>query len=344
MGILTLYVGLDYHEDTIRVCVMNEAGDTLANRNCRNDVEEVGEFIWSYGPRAVVALEACGGSASFAHTLQKHFDWTVRLAHPGYVSRLKQSPDKSDHDDAEILADLLRVDYLPEVWLPSVEILQLRRLVRYRQGQATERKNIKQRIRALAREERLPKPAFKPWTKGWLQWLREEAPLPEQSRWVMDQLLADLKHLEERIATTEERLRTAIEGDETAQALLQQKGIGLVTAVTMRAEIGDFSRFHTGKQLARFCTVTPLNTSSGKHQVEGGLVRQGNRELRRVVLEAAQRLTRYEPRWRELKEHLKRQGKPGAVAVAAVANRWVRWLYHQMLESPESREMPTVAA
>jgi transposase len=256
------------------------------------------------------------------------------LAHPGYVSRLKQSPDKSDHDDAEVLADLLRVDYLPEVWLPPIEILQLRRLVRYRQGLASERKNIKQRIRALLREERMPKPDCNAWTKAWFQWIREAAPLLEQARWVMDQLLQDLENVEQRMTTTEERMRTSTEHDPTTQALLGQKGVGLVTAVTLRAEIGEFTRFHSGKQLARFCTVTPLNTSSGTHQVEGGLVRQGNRELRRVVLEAAQRLARYEPKWQELKEHLKRQGKPGAVAVAAVANRWVRWLYHQMKEVP----------
>jgi len=334
MGILARYVGLDYHEDTIRVCIMNEQGDTLVNRNCPNDIEAVGELIWDYGEPTSVALEACGGAATFAHTLQTRYQWPVRLAHPGYVSRLKQSPDKSDHADAEVLADLLRVDYLPEVWLPPVEILQLRRLVRYRQGLASERKNIKQRIRALLREERMPKPAFNPWTKGWFQWIKNEAPLLEQARWVMERLLQDLENVEQRIETTEERMSASTEHDPDTQALLQQKGVGLVTAVTLRAEIGEFSRFHSGKQLARFCTVTPLNTSSGKHQVEGGLVRQGNRELRRVVLEAAQRLARYEPKWKELKERLKRQGKPGAVAVAAVANRWVRWLYHQMKEAP----------
>lgn len=328
------FVGLDYHEDTVRVCILNEAGDTLVNCNCRNDIEEVGELIWTFGNPAGVALEACGGSAAFAHELQARYQWRVRLAHPGYVNRMKQSPDKSDHDDAELLADLLRVDYLPEVWLPPLEVLELRRVVRYRQGQTAERKNIKQRIGALLREERVPKPACNPWTKAWFQWLKEEAQLSEQARWVMDRLLEDLAHIEERIADTEERMRAITEHDPTTQALLQQKGIGLVTAVTLRAEIGDFRRFRSGKQLARFCTVTPLNSSSGKRQVEGGLVRQGNRELRRVVLEAAQRLARYEPKWKDLKEKMKRRGKPGAVAVAAVANRWVRWLFHQMQETP----------
>jgi transposase len=250
------------------------------------------------------------------------------------VNRLKQNPDKSDHDDAEILADLLRVDYLPDVWLAPLEILQLRRLVRYRQGLAADRKNIKQRIRALLREERMPKPGANPWTKAWFLWLRGEAPLPEQARWVMDQLLQRLTVIEEHVANAEERLRTVTEHDAIVQALLQQKGVGLVTAVTLRAEIGEFHRFRSGKQLARFCTVTPLNASTGKHRVEGGLVRQGNPELRRIVLETAQRLARYEPKWHELKQRLKRQGKPGAVAVAAVANRWVRWLYHRMTEVP----------
>lgn len=331
MEIVPRYVGLDYHELTIRVCVLNERGEELVNRNCPNDVEAVGELIWTYGIPAGVAIEACSGAAAFAHELAARYNYRVRLAHPGYVNRLKQSPDKSDCQDAQLLADLLRVNYLPEVWLAPKEILQLRRLVRYRQGLAKDRKAVKLRIRALLREERMPRFAARAWTKPWMEWVTNEAPLGEHARWVMDQLLGQLKAVEQQIREAEKRMEEAIQDDEVAQQLLKAKGVGLVTAVTMRAEIGQFDRFRSGKQLARFCSVTPLNASSGKRDHQAGLVRQGNPELRVVVLEAAHRLTRYDPRWKELKARLVKQGKPKAVAAAAVANRWMRWLYHQMV-------------
>ncbi len=114
MSILALYVGLDYHDDSIQVCVMNSEGVELVNRSVANDVEMVGELIWNYG---APCSEACCGAADFIKELGRVYQWSVHMAHPGYVSRMKQSPDKSDYDDASLLADLLRVDYLPEVWI-----------------------------------------------------------------------------------------------------------------------------------------------------------------------------------------------------------------------------------
>jgi len=73
MSILPVYVGLDYHEDWIRVCIVDEEGRELVNRDRPNDVEMVAEFIWGHGTPDSVALEACGGSASFAHALAQAY-------------------------------------------------------------------------------------------------------------------------------------------------------------------------------------------------------------------------------------------------------------------------------
>ena len=107
MSILPLYVGLDYHDDSIRVCIVNEEGRMLANRDRCNDAEMVGEFIYNFGAPKAIAIEACCGAADFAAELSRLYGWKVRMAHPGYVKRLKQSPDKSDFDDAELLADFV---------------------------------------------------------------------------------------------------------------------------------------------------------------------------------------------------------------------------------------------
>src|ERR1044071_1664071 len=156
---ITLCVGFDYHDDSIRVCVMDEDGNTLVNRSAPNDVPYIIDLVSQFGSFALCAVEACCGSADFAHRLRTGTGWDVRLAHPGYARRLKQSPDKSDHDDAELLADLVRGKYLPEVWLAPTQQPQLRRLVRYRQQLKRNRAEIKLQIRALLREERITPPA-----------------------------------------------------------------------------------------------------------------------------------------------------------------------------------------
>ena len=127
-----------------------------------------------------------------------------------------------------------------------------------------------------------------------------------------------------------------IQDDAISQWLLTQTGIGLVTAVTLRAEIGRFDRFRNGKQLARFCGVTPRNASSGERQADAGLVKGSNRELRRVLIEAAHRLKNYEQRWVELAERMKQRGKAPGVITAAIANRWIRGLFYEAKRAAEN--------
>jgi len=332
MSILSYFVGLDYHQASVQVCVLDPKGKVLANLKSPNCSFRIALLVRSVVPesaRIFVAIEACAGTANFAEELKRHTGWSVSLAHAGYVAKLKQSPDKTDFGDARLLADLERVGNLPRVWLPPESLRDLRRLVRYRQQLANKRRNVKLRISALLREERIKAPATR-WTKQWLYWLAELDELSPHSRWVIDRHLEDLKLLQQQIRQTERRLSDTTCNDPIVQKLLILKGVGLVTAVTLRAEIGRFDRFRTGKQLARFCGVTPRNASSGQRQADAGLIKAGNPELRRVLIEAAHRLGRYDPHWSALNSRLRRSGKPGSVAAAAVANRWVRWLFHQM--------------
>src|ERR1700722_19383972 len=152
-----------------------------------------------------------------------------------------------------------------------------------------------------------------------------------QGQWVVGQLLEEIEHLQKLLVEVEARLTDLTSNDAFVQKLLEYPGIGLVTAVTLKAELGPVRRFRSGKQLSRFCALSPRNTSSGLKQADAGLINAGNPQLRTVLIEAAHRLQRCDLRWAELGMKLRRQGKPGSVVAAAVANRWVRWLYHQLL-------------
>jgi len=243
---------------------------------------------------------------------------------------MKQSPDKTDFADARVLADLERVGYLPRVWLAPFAIRELRRLVRFRQQLAAQRRNCKLRIRALLRDGRIKLPGVRAWTAAWMQWLQTTREVSEQTRWILDRQLAQLAYFAGEIRSVEKRLDELTADDPVVQKLLSLAGVGLVTAVTLRAEIGRFDRFCNGKQMARFCGLSPRNASSGQRQADAGLIKAGNPELRAVLIELAHRLPRCDVRWAKLSAKLRRAGKPGSVAAAAVANRWVRWLHHQM--------------
>lgn len=314
----------------MQICIIDPQGQVLANRPCPNDSAAICELVRPFAGDPHVAIEACTGAANLAEELVQRFGWSVDLAHPGFVARMKQNPDKTDFTDARLLADLERVGYLPRVWLAPEEVRELRRLVRYRQQLAGERKSLKLRVGALLRDGRVVAPALRSWTVAWLQWLRQTPALSPQTRWIVDRQLARLAWLSVEITTVEHHLRQVTADDKMVQALLTMKGIGLVTAVTMRAEIGRFDRFRCGKQLARYCGLSPRNASSGQRQADAGLIKAGNPQLRTVIIEAAHRLMRYQERWRKLGQSLRGRGKAASLVIGAVANRWVRWLYHQL--------------
>lgn len=334
MFTLPVYVGLDYHSDSIRVCVMTSDGEVLVDRNVRNTVGDVIESIGN-GKRGVqlcvevVAVEACCGAADFATHLADATQWTVKLAHAGAVQRLKQGPDKTDCEDAWHLANLARVNYLPEVWLADYDTRQLRRLARHRQALVADAKDIKLRIRSLLKEERIAESCGRGcWTKGWKEWL-VTVPLGEHSRWILEQDLQRLTQLEADLAAVDKRVAAATQADPVMQRLLEQAGVGLVTALLLRAVIGRFDRFRNGKQLSRYCGLTPRNASSGKRQADAGLIDACHDDLRAVLIQLAKRLPRHEPRWQAFHAQLRRT-KPANVVSAAIANRWVRRLLHEM--------------
>ena len=296
MSSLPVFVGLDYHQDSVQVCVLDSEGEILTNRSVVNDAGTIQGLSSRFGAPRRVAIEACCGSADLAEELSTQWQLPVQLAHPGYVKRMKQSPDKTDFSDAQLLA-----------------------------------------------ENRLKCRSASAWTKAWYAWLTNEAELSESDRWVLDDHLEELLSLSGRISAIEAKIRIHTKDDPIVERLMQEKGVGLITAVTFRAEVGRVSRFKSGKQLSRFCGVTPRNASSGARQADAGLIRAGNPALRAVLIELAHRLIRSPGKWSSRAEKMLQRGKAKNVVVAAIANRWVRWLYHE-LRRPGKEEQTSAPA
>jgi transposase len=325
-------IGLDYHDQVIQACVLDGAGRMLRNDQVANDWRAVVRCVGRHGGAVRAAIEACNGAADLADELVAHAGWSVTLAHPGYVQRMRQRRDKTDFSDARLLADLERVGYLPRVWLAPEKIRELRRLVRWRQQKAREKRALKLRIGAMLREQRIEQPPVSRWTVQWMRWLRRTEQLSEQGRWIRDRHLEDLERVQDQIGQAEARLRALTDEDPIVARLVEYKGVGWWTACVLRAEIGRFDRFASGKQLSHFSGLSPRNASSGTRQADAGLIDACNGELRRTLIELAHRLMRWEPRWHAMAAQMLARGKKKSLIAAAVGNRWLRWLWHQMKE------------
>lgn len=242
---------------------------------------------------------------------------------------MRLNPDKSDLADAEVLADLTRSNWVPRVWLAPRRVREMRAVLHHRESLVRQRTSCKLQIRASLRQDRIVEPTARPWTRKWLTWLREEASLTEETKWLVEERLTQLNQLEEAIERCRLRLAAKAEESPLTKWLMEQRGIGLITGWWIAASVGRFDRFRRGKQLSRFCGLTPRNASSGGRQAEGGVVGTCCRVLRGKLLQAAHRLRRYDEGWKQLSARLTGSGKPINVAVVAVANRWMRKLFHQ---------------
>jgi transposase len=329
---LPVFVGLDYHTQTIQVCVMDSQRKILANQSVTNDADAVRQIVEPFGNNVAAAIEASTGAANFAEELITKFQWQANLAHTGYVARMKQTPDKSDWTDAKLLADLTRVGYIPRVWLPPLYIRTLRALVKHRDGYVKQRTQTKLRFRALLRQHRIKCP-HNPWTIDGKEWLCDANNITDPILLFQLKDYYDMVELfDKKIDMVTSLMKSHVADDHVVKLLLKQSGIGIITAITMRAIIGQFDRFRTGKQLAHFCGVCPRNDSSAGKTTTGGLVKAGDELLRQVLIEAAHRLIRYDAHWKSMADRLLASGKKKCVVVAAVANRWVRKLYRQMCD------------
>ena len=327
MNTLPVFAGLDYHQCTVQVCVMDASGKVLLNRACENRRQTIVEAVVSAGQPVRVAIEACTGASDLAQELVDHAGWSVDLAHTTYVARMKRQPDKTDYSDARMLADLTRVGYLPRVWLPPVYIRDLRRLVSLRDSLVSQRRNLKLRLTSLLRDHRVTIPHSR-WTQPWIKKVQGPETLPAVGHLIAAEILDQLQDVVSRIRRVQDQMDLFTQGDRVIAYLRTLPCVGPVTSWVMRAFIGDVSRFKNGKQLAHYCGLSPGNASSGQRMADSGLVNSGNTLLRATLIELAQRLARTQDRWKAFRLDLKARGKPHCVIAAAIANRFIRGAYY----------------
>lgn len=321
-------VGLDYSMSGVQVCVQDVSGKVLRNKKCDDNWRGVAGVVGAGEVVSVAVIEACTGAADLAEELKTQAGWPMKMAMPGIVKKMKLNPDKTDWQDAHVLCDLGRINYVPPVWLAPKPVRELRLVVRYRQQLVNQRRAAKLRIGAILREQRVVLQGRR-WSKPWQGAMAHNKDLSEQARWVLQQHVRAVVKLTADIDQVEVHLEAIAANDWMVRQLTSCKGIGLVTACAIRAEIGSFERFKSAKSLARYCALTPRNASSGARQADAGVIQAGNRMLRTILIEAAHRLARFEPRWKALAAALRARGKHGSVIAVAIANRWMRSLHHQ---------------
>jgi transposase len=322
MAQVTKYVGLDVHKDTIAVAVAEDGRDreVRSQGTVPNTQDALRRLVARLGG-ADVKLLVCYEAGSCGLGIQRQL---VRLGAeclvvaPSSMPRRPGDRVKTDRRDAITLARLLRAGELAGIWVPDEAHEAIRDLVRARKRAKEDLREAKQAVQSflLRHERRFGGRAG--WSKAHWRWLGEQVfPFPHQQL-VFEEYKQRIREIEARCERLDAALAEAVGGWELrplVEALQALRGIALVAAAALAAEIGDLRRFASPKQLMAWLGLVPAEHSSGRRIRRGEITKAGNAHARTVLVEAgwcyrfpAREERRYLERVAGLPEEVRRVG------------------------------------
>jgi transposase len=212
-----------------------------------------------------------------------------QLVHPRKAKLMMGQINKTDKLDAQGLNRLQRNGTLPTVWIPPGPLRDLRELTRTRLVLVAQRTRLKNRLSATLAKWGTPASQYSdPYGKrGRAELENHLQRLPEQTRWVSEQLLAQLDFVGVQVKQLEQRLEELVEITPEMQWLLTLPGVGVILGATIALEIGQVERFPSAMHLASYAGTTPRVHASGGKVRYGSLRADVNRYLKWAFAEAA---------------------------------------------------------
>ena len=336
------FVGVDLHKKTISVCVMfQESGQRKVA--CRKrlscaDTASIREFFSQLGPFQL-AVEATSSYEWFLLLVETLANRCV-LVHPKKMRVIAESKNKSDKVDAQVLAEFLLLDMLPEAWRPTPRVRQHRVLVRHRRWLDSRITAAKCKLRhKLSHYNADINGLFTEKGAEHLQQVKMSA----ADRFEIAHLQADLNHYQTQLFETERELREfakdAPQLEREARAVLAtMPQVGAVTIDVVLSELGDWRRFRSAKKVVAYAGLNPGFRESDSKRKELTISKEGSRILRWAMIQTAWRLVNTTARWSAVFENLKRNTGSRKKAIVGVARR-VLCVMFAMLREGKSYQM-----
>lgn len=325
-GLKELFIGLDLHKKFWVLAMISEGEFIRRPARLPSGIEFLLKILQSYPgvpkEKVHIVYEAgCFGFWLCQRLRQAGYD--CQVTPPSLVPVEQGNRVKTDRRDSRKLATYLFRGLLKFVYVPTESALYDRELTRTRGQLVAHRKDIERQVKAkllfygvaIAGDS-------KKWSQGFEAAIRAavaETPL----KGVIEALLNARSALKKEIAALEEAIEVLSQAEryaEDVQCLASIKGIGILSAMTVLAELCDFRRFRRTNQLPAYLGLTPGEYSSGDRIYRGHITHAGNKWVRTVLVEACWVLIRYDKRLRMRWERLRvRAG--GRRAIVAIARR-----------------------
>jgi len=221
----------------------------------------------------------------------------VVVANPIKVKQIATARVKTDVRDTLILARLLAANLVPDVWVPPMHVRQMRQLLSQRRQLVETHTQILNRMHSVAHRHHLKHERGKRFNEKTIGWQKDER-LSKMEQFQLSLEMENKVYIEKQIERISKEVRKLCHQKPWADDmtyLMQLPGSGVITAMTVLAAIGEIERFETSKHLASYSGLTPGLEQSGTKKRGKGIKKEGRRELRWDLVEAAQMAVKSDP-------------------------------------------------
>lgn len=291
----TAFVGLDVSKETIAVGIAEggRRGEVRFYGSISSKPEAVAKLARTLAARhrqLVFAYEA-GPTGYGLHRQLTQLGHACHVVAPSMTPARPGSKIKTDRRDAAVLASLLRAGELTSIWVPDTEHEAMRDLVRARiSAVEAVRRTRQQLLSFLLRQGRAYKANGKHWTRSHRRWLGEQRFDHPAQQIAFEEYNRAIEQAEDRRMRIERQIEALLPSwslHPVVASLQALRGVSLITAVTLAAEVGDFRRFANPRQLMAWLGLVPRERSSGSTRVQGSITKAGNTRARRMLVESA---------------------------------------------------------
>jgi transposase len=323
---------MDVHVRNSYLHVLDAQRRVLRRGRCANTLRDLAGFLGPFESQPIqISLENTTNSRAM-HRLLMAYKREAGLALQAQVLDARklriiaESVSKCDRLDAAVIAELTHAELnLPVCYLPDDEEFTLREHLRARHDLVALRTRLKNRVHSVLHRRGILAPLRSTLFAGTGRRFLEEVELDDGGRTIVNRYLQLVDQLDDTVAASTKDLRILSRQTRWAKpaALLQtMPGLGLITAMTILAELGDIHRFRSRSAVANYVGLVPVLRSSNESHRTGGITKRGSKHLRSVLIEAAWTGCRRVPRYEALFARVSSR-RGSKVAVVAVARRMV---------------------
>jgi transposase len=322
------FAALDLHRSVVEAILTDDHGTTLHRDRFPSTREALLAFARRFlTPQHQLVIEATTNTWAVAALLEP-FVARLVVSNPLRTKAIASAKLKTDKVDVRTLAELLRCDYIPQVWQPDAATRHLRAATTERACLTGDRTRIKNRIHAILHQRLIPVPAgdlFSPKNLAWL----DQLPLDDFGRSALQRQLRLLANLETELTDVTNSLAAEAYQDARIQLLMTLPGCDFTVAQALLAALGDPTRFPSADEAANYLGLTPSTYQSANHCYHGSITKQGRSHARWMIVEAAQFLDRHPgPLGVFFRRIAKRKCRN--VAVVAAARKLVTIAWHML--------------